>query len=197
MHEGDLQVRMCSLRWTHAAVCAWKGLSCGGDGTIMVALAKNNLVGTLPPSWGSLRMTAIYLKGNRLRGPLPDSWGGHACPADSDSVRRARMSPQLSGRGRALFDRHAPSFMGQHDVLGLAPVGQQHTPGCAATIMVVHEQADASAPQPQPLDWHAAGLVRRHDEHRCNRSGKQRVERVAALLVASPEQAHVVIAFDV
>ena len=78
----DLYFATDGLHWTnssgwgtHAAVCAWKGVSCGGDGAIMVALAKNNLVGTLPPSWGSLRMTAIFLEGNRLRGPLPESWG--------------------------------------------------------------------------------------------------------------------------
>ena len=79
----DLYVATGGAQWTNSsgwgtpsAVCAWYGISCVGD-EFTVSLGHNNLVGTLPSSWGDASsIQRVFLEGNRLTGPLPESWGG-------------------------------------------------------------------------------------------------------------------------
>ncbi|CUG89772.1 GP46-like surface antigen, putative, partial [Bodo saltans] len=54
----------------------WYGVDCTGNDVRSVNLAGNNLIGSLPPSWGNLTgLSSLYLHSNQLSGSLPESWG--------------------------------------------------------------------------------------------------------------------------
>ena len=150
----DLYVATGGAQWTNSsgwgtpsAVCAWYGISCVGD-EFTVSLGHNNLVGTLPSSWGDASsIQRVFLEGNRLTGPLPESWGG----------MRGLRTLTLSENG---LKRHPPGLVGQHDVPLLPPTKQQHPERCASTVVGAHEQVVGLVPQEQPLEWDSAGLVR-------------------------------------
>ena len=58
--------------------CTWFGVTCNvaGLNVVRLGLLNNNLVGTLPPSLGSLsRLRDLYLAYNQLSGEIPESLG--------------------------------------------------------------------------------------------------------------------------
>ncbi len=66
-----------SRNWgTSAPLGEWHGVTVKDDRVVELALAKNNLVGEIPPELGQLdALTGLYLFDNRLEGEIPPELG--------------------------------------------------------------------------------------------------------------------------